>query len=57
MSAAPRPRLALAVLFSVTIVWLLLTLLRWQPGSFAAENYPPPRLHDAPFRGAPLAPH
>jgi hypothetical protein len=50
-------RLALALLFSVTIAGLLWAILRSEPSSGGAAQVAAPRLYDEPFRGAPRPAH
>lgn len=57
MSHSRAPRLGLAVLTSVTVAWLLLTLLRSQPDNPASQPYPSPAMYDAPYRGNSRVPH
>jgi hypothetical protein len=57
MNRSLAPRLGLAVLTSVTVAWLLLTLLRSQPDDPASKSYSPPAMYDAPYRGDSRAAH
>lgn len=57
MTRKPSTQLGLALLVSVTVAWLLLTLLRYQPDNPASQSYSPPAQYDAPYRGDSRAKH
>ena len=52
MTRTPRRRLAVALLFSVTVAGLLWVALKAEPGAPSPSRQVAPRLFDEPFRGA-----